>query len=204
MPELPEVETIRRDLEELVVGQVIRAMDVRDRRLVRYPSPAVFAVSLRGQRLVAARRRAKYLLLDLAPATEAPLPLPAGQGWRGPGGLILVVQLMISGQLLLLPPDAMGEVPTGWGRAVNAAGAPVPGDERSETPAGATPGGASVSPARAPASSRPDTEGKALAFDDGGNSPPQELTAEAACRSYSGEQGHPLRPLRSNHLHRLL
>jgi formamidopyrimidine-DNA glycosylase len=106
MPELPEVETIRRDLEELVTGQVIRAVEVLDPRLVRYPEPAEFIASLRDRRLAAARRRAKYLLLDLVPAAT-PLPPPAlSRDWRGPGGLILVIQLILSGQLLLLPPDA--------------------------------------------------------------------------------------------------
>jgi len=106
MPELPEVETIRRDLEALVIGQVVRQVEILDPRLIRYPAPDAFAVTLREQRLIAARRRAKYLLIDLAPAMETPPPPSAGHDWRGPGGLILAVQLIISGQLLLLPLDA--------------------------------------------------------------------------------------------------
>jgi formamidopyrimidine-DNA glycosylase len=64
VPELPEVETIRRGIEPHVVGRTIRRVVVRDRRL-RWPIPKTFARQLTGRRIRAVQRRGKYLLLDL-------------------------------------------------------------------------------------------------------------------------------------------
>lgn len=64
MPELPEVETIRSTLAPLVVGRRIGQVEVRCTAL-RRPIPENLAVELSGRRILAARRRAKYLLLDL-------------------------------------------------------------------------------------------------------------------------------------------
>jgi formamidopyrimidine-DNA glycosylase len=64
MPELPEVETVRRGLAEALTGCRITAVDVRERRL-RRPLAADFAAMLIGRRIERVRRRAKYLLLDL-------------------------------------------------------------------------------------------------------------------------------------------
>jgi formamidopyrimidine-DNA glycosylase len=63
MPELPEVETTRRGLVPHVVGQRIRGVVVRDRRL-RWPVPRNLAAKLRGEEVLAIRRRGKYLLFD--------------------------------------------------------------------------------------------------------------------------------------------
>lgn len=71
MPELPEVETIRRGIEPHVVGRTIERVIVRDRRL-RWPVPKDFARKLEGRRIEATARRGKYLLLDLdGPPTTA-------------------------------------------------------------------------------------------------------------------------------------
>jgi len=64
MPELPEIETVRRGLRAAVVGRRIAAVTVRDRRL-RRPVLRSFAPALVGRRIEDVRRRAKYLLLDL-------------------------------------------------------------------------------------------------------------------------------------------
>lgn len=64
MPELPEVETVRRGIEPHVAGRVIEEVHVHDRRL-RWPVPRNFAAKLRGQRIQSVTRRAKYLLLNL-------------------------------------------------------------------------------------------------------------------------------------------
>lgn len=64
MPELPEVETIRRGIEPHVVGKRIREVVVRDRRL-RWPIAKDFAAALQGQAIRAVERRGKYLLLRL-------------------------------------------------------------------------------------------------------------------------------------------
>lgn len=64
MPELPEVETALRGLRPELTGKRIARLAVREPRL-RYPIPAETATALAGQRILALRRRAKYLILDL-------------------------------------------------------------------------------------------------------------------------------------------
>jgi len=64
VPELPEVETVRRSLAPLVAGREITKVTVRERRL-RRPVPATFETRLRGQRFSAIERRGKYLLFEL-------------------------------------------------------------------------------------------------------------------------------------------
>ena len=64
MPELPEVETIRRGIEPYVTGRRVQRVIVRDRRL-RWPVPADLATRLVGRRVERADRRAKYLVLHL-------------------------------------------------------------------------------------------------------------------------------------------
>ncbi len=68
MPELPEVETTRRGVAPHVEGRVVSAVKVREARL-RQPVPADLAACLRGQRLTAVRRRAKYLLFEFPRGT---------------------------------------------------------------------------------------------------------------------------------------
>lgn len=65
MPELPEVETVRRGLEARLIDATIVDVVVRDRRL-RWPIAADFEAQLRGRRIVAIERRSKYLLFRLA------------------------------------------------------------------------------------------------------------------------------------------
>src|SRR5947209_993115 len=64
MPELPEVETVRRGLAPTFVGARI-ARAVANRPDLRFPLPQRFAARLTGQRVADLRRRAKYLLADL-------------------------------------------------------------------------------------------------------------------------------------------
>jgi formamidopyrimidine-DNA glycosylase len=86
MPELPEVETIKNDLRELVVGARIESAEVLDPALVEQPSLEEFVRGLEGVRITGARRRAKHLIVELDSADY------------------LVFQLKIGGQLLLVPP----------------------------------------------------------------------------------------------------
>jgi formamidopyrimidine-DNA glycosylase len=86
MPELPEVETIKEDLRQLVVGSRIEGAEALDPALVEQPSTKDFVRKLRGVRITAARRRAKHLIVKLD------------------SGDSLVFQLKIGGQLLLVPP----------------------------------------------------------------------------------------------------
>src|SRR6185312_7617005 len=64
MPELPEVETVRRGLAPALVGKRIAKAKTR-RRDLRFPFPARFAARLKGRRVDALERRAKYLLAHL-------------------------------------------------------------------------------------------------------------------------------------------
>ncbi len=88
MPELPEVETVRRGLELHVAGRAIEAVQVLHPRAVRRDpaGPAGFAAALAGRRLGAPRRRGKYLWL------------PVGED-------ALLAHLGMSGQLTCGDPD---------------------------------------------------------------------------------------------------
>ena len=64
MPELPEVETVRRGLAPVLVGATI--VEAHQRRAdLRFPFPERFAARLEGRRIERLTRRAKYLLADL-------------------------------------------------------------------------------------------------------------------------------------------
>ena len=93
MPELPEVEVVRRGLEREVVGRTIGSVTVTHPRAVRrhLPGGADFAARLAGRTITAARRRGKYLWL----------PLDDGDA--------LLAHLGMSGQLLVRPASAPDE-----------------------------------------------------------------------------------------------
>ncbi len=65
MPELPEVETVRRGLAPAMEGAALAKVEVRDRRL-RWPIAKNFEKRLTGQTVEGLGRRAKYLLADLS------------------------------------------------------------------------------------------------------------------------------------------
>jgi formamidopyrimidine-DNA glycosylase len=94
MPELPEVETVRRGLAKWVTGRRIAQVEVRHPRAVRrhVPGPDHFAAVLAGRSVLDVCRRGKYLWL----------PLDSGDA--------LVGHLGMSGQLLLQPDDAPDEI----------------------------------------------------------------------------------------------
>ena len=100
MPELPEVEVVRRGLEAHVLGRQIRSVEVLHPRPVRRHLPGAedFATRLTGRSFTDAHRRGKYLWL--------PLDVPAGSD--GPGDALLG-HLGMSGQLLVQPAGAPGE-----------------------------------------------------------------------------------------------
>jgi len=64
VPELPEVEAVRRQLRRVMEGALIERVETR-RADLRSPFPRDFAARLEGQKVHALRRRAKYLLADL-------------------------------------------------------------------------------------------------------------------------------------------
>ncbi|MBA3859502.1 MAG: DNA-formamidopyrimidine glycosylase, partial [Cyanobacteria bacterium PR.3.49] len=65
MPELPEVETVRLGLEKFLVGDSFVSVEVLRKDSVGYPAVKDFVKGLTGRSVVAAKRRGKYLLIEL-------------------------------------------------------------------------------------------------------------------------------------------
>lgn len=65
MPELPEVETMRKILEPQITGQRILSVEVRNAKIIAYPEPEAFAAALTGQTVSGMGRRGKFLWLAL-------------------------------------------------------------------------------------------------------------------------------------------
>ncbi len=78
MPELPEVETVRRGLAEAMTGATFATVS-QHRPDLRFPFPERFAERLTGRRIDSVGRRAKYLVLDL----DGGLVLAAHLGMTG-------------------------------------------------------------------------------------------------------------------------
>ena len=87
MPELPEVETVRRGVERHVVGRRIERVEVGRERTVRRTSRQQLVDGLTGATVLAAQRRGKYLLF----------PLDTGD--------TVMVHLRMSGRLLVCEPS---------------------------------------------------------------------------------------------------
>jgi formamidopyrimidine-DNA glycosylase len=83
VPELPEVETVRRALEPRLVGRTFARVAIFDPRLTRPHDPAEVAAELEGERVQALSRRGKYLLV------------------RFESGRVLLIHLRMTGNLLL-------------------------------------------------------------------------------------------------------
>jgi formamidopyrimidine-DNA glycosylase len=90
MPELPEIEVLRRSLEPLLPGDVIEGVSVHNAALRERVQPRVLARRARG-RIEGLRRRSKYLLIDLQ------------------GGSTLAIHLGMSGRLTLVAAAAPPE-----------------------------------------------------------------------------------------------
>jgi len=89
MPELPEVETVRRGLVPVMEGHVIARAEVR-RPDLRRPFPPHLAERLTGARVLRLGRRSKYLLAELS------------------SGETMIVHLGMSGRILVAPPGGGG------------------------------------------------------------------------------------------------
>ena len=85
MPELPEVETVRRRLEPVLVGRRFERVEIDDPRLTRPEDPAAVAARLTGERVAAVERRGKYLVL------------------RFESGRVLLIHLRMTGNVLHSP-----------------------------------------------------------------------------------------------------
>lgn len=100
MPELPEVETVRRALEERFRGRVIDAVVVGRPTFYRRPPPAALR-ALSGARIAAFRRRGKYLLLALEGRGEIAFHLGmSGRLTVGEAGPHVRLELTIGGEVL--------------------------------------------------------------------------------------------------------
>ena len=105
MPELPEVESLRRDLSATLVGRTIADVEARLPRLFLAPTGLALG-DLAGKRIMALRRRAKFLLIDLSDETA------------------LVIHLRLAGQLVHRAAD--GTTLAKGGHPVPAYDAPLP------------------------------------------------------------------------------
>src|SRR2546421_3482570 len=81
MPELPEVETVRRQLERALVGRRFERVEIFDPRLVRPLEPLEVAAKLEGERVERVERRGKYLIV------------------RFESGRVLLIHLRMTGSL---------------------------------------------------------------------------------------------------------
>lgn len=87
MPELPEVETIKRIIEPQIRGKRILSVDVRNAQIIAYPEADVFRSSLKDKTITGMSRRGKFLSVDLDGADK------------------LYLHLRMTGQLLVTPKD---------------------------------------------------------------------------------------------------
>jgi len=85
MPELPEVETVVRDLRPRIVGAQIRAARTSWSRTLRTHDAEAFDAAVRGRRIEAVGRRAKLLVVELS------------------GDVALTIHLKMTGQLFVVP-----------------------------------------------------------------------------------------------------
>jgi formamidopyrimidine-DNA glycosylase len=93
MPELPEVESVRRQLEPALVGRCFEDVRIDDPRLVRPYEPAEVAAELQGERVTEVGRRGKYLVV-----------------WFE-SGRVLLIHLRMTGSLLHAPSGSLDDDP---------------------------------------------------------------------------------------------
>jgi len=99
MPELPEVETIRRELEPLLKGRRIVSVNVLRPDIVGWPKPNAFKRLVAGLTIVELARRGKYLLLRLKPGLQN---AECRTRNAEPKQNLLVIHLRLSGHLKVM------------------------------------------------------------------------------------------------------
>src|SRR6476620_8289034 len=87
MPELPEVETVARDLRPRILGATITGARVSWARTLRTHTPAAFGEAIAGRRVEAVWRRAKQIVIDLS------------------GDAALTIHLKMTGQVFVVPAE---------------------------------------------------------------------------------------------------
>ena len=121
MPELPEVETVARDLRPRIVGATIVGARCSWPRTLRTHDPEAFARAVAGRRIEAVDRRAKLVVVDLS------------------GAAALTIHLKMTGQLFVVPAGDPGRpVRPARPRARRRSRAPLPGHPQVR-PGGALP-----------------------------------------------------------------
>lgn len=117
MPELPEVETVRRGLERFAVGRRVVGVEVGRERTVRRTSPEAVIHGLTDTTILAANRRGKYLLLPLDSGDEVMIHLRmtgqllvAPEGTHRPLHTHVVMHLDDGNELRFVDPRTFGEV----------------------------------------------------------------------------------------------
>lgn len=112
MPELPEVETVRRLLEPDVLGRTVARVQVHHAHVTDGLPPGRFAAVLRGRTVTRLHRKGKYLVFDLAAPAGAPSRAAGGgpghaRGAASPLPLVhLVAHLRMTGRLSYVPPGS--------------------------------------------------------------------------------------------------
>lgn len=86
MPELPEVETIKKTLEKKITGLTITGVEITMPKIIRDPSPEEFTVKITGSKITKLSRRGKYLLFYLT------------------GDNVLLIHLRMTGRLVYTEP----------------------------------------------------------------------------------------------------
>ena len=92
MPELPEVENVRKGLDEMVVGETIDKVEVRWPRIIESPEQNLFSKRLMGQTIEEIRRRGKFLLFYFP-------------------DYVMISHLRMEGKYQLMEPEADGRLP---------------------------------------------------------------------------------------------
>ena len=88
MPELPEIETVKRTLEPLISGAVITDCRISRPELVHHPTAEEYLAAIVGQQIKTTGRRGKFLLIELT------------------GGDTMIAHLRMTGRFLCVEPDA--------------------------------------------------------------------------------------------------
>ncbi len=82
MPELPEVETIKKDLKKTILGKKIKAAEIKAAKIIKEPSAEEFSGKIKGEIIKKIIRRGKYLIFEFF------------------SGQYLIIHLKMTGQLI--------------------------------------------------------------------------------------------------------
>ena len=85
MPELPEIETVRRVLGPQMTGRTMISASIRTPGVIAYPEPAAFIAGIEGKKVNNTRRRGKFLIIELEDES------------------LLIIHLRMTGCLLIAP-----------------------------------------------------------------------------------------------------